>query len=198
MSGQIDFGYPWWLSYGHLVLLGLTVCLGLLGYARRWSRVPMLLLAALAIWSTTAFLVARFALNINGRASLVTENFLASGTGRVLDLGAGTGRSSIMVLEARPRTTLVALDLFGASYVQHFGPGGDPQAKLMANLKAAGVEQRATIQAGDMRKLPFEPAGIPNRASTAATWESVNVFSSTGSYHCGFSVVGQASRLPSR
>ena len=35
--------------------------------------------------------------------------------GRVLDLGAGTGRSSIMVLTERPQATLVASDLFGPS-----------------------------------------------------------------------------------
>lgn len=160
MNGQLDFGYPWWLSYGHLTVIGFTVCLGLLGYARRWPRAPMLLLGAVATWSTAAFFVARFVINANGRASLPTQGFLASGTGQVLDMGAGTGRSSIMVLEARPRTTLVALDLFGASYNQHFGPEGSPQDRLLANLKAAGVERRAIIQAGDMRKLPFEPAGF--------------------------------------
>src|SRR6185436_10538927 len=46
--------------------------------------------------------------------------------------------------------------------------GGDPQAKLMAKLRAAGVEQRATTQAGDMRKLPFEPAGFDAIVSSYA------------------------------
>jgi len=118
----------------------------------------MFLLGALALWSTAAFVAVRFVININGRASLPTETFLASGSGRVLDMGAGTGRSSIMVLEARPQATLVALDLFGDSYKRHFGSEVNPEAKLMSNLKAAGVEQRASIQAGDMRKLPFESA----------------------------------------
>jgi hypothetical protein len=36
-------------------------------------------------------------------------------------MGAGAGRSSLMVLEARPQTTVVALDLFGESYQEHFG-----------------------------------------------------------------------------
>ena len=157
MNGQLNFGYPWWLGYGHLIVAGIFIALCLLGYARKWSRVPMLLLGAVAVWSIAGFIVARFVVNVNGRASLATENFLVSGTGRVLDMGAGTGRSSIMVLEARPRTTLVALDLFGESYTHHFGPEGSPQDRLFANLKAAGVEQRASIQTGDMRKLPFEP-----------------------------------------
>jgi ubiquinone/menaquinone biosynthesis C-methylase UbiE len=118
----------------------------------------MILIGIIAVWAGAAFLVARFAFDINGRASLPTQNFLRSGTGTVLDIGAGTGRSSIMVLEARPRATLVALDLFGASFEQHFGPSQGPQERLMTNLRAAGVDRRATIATADMRNLPFGPA----------------------------------------
>ena len=118
----------------------------------------MFLLAVLALWSSAAFVVARFTLDINGRAPLPTQNFFRAGTGRVLDLGAGTGRSSIMVLEARPQATLVALDLFGDSFEHHFGPGESPQERLLQNLKAAGVAERTSITTADMRKLPFEPA----------------------------------------
>lgn len=157
---QPNFGYPWWLSYGHLPIAVGAASLLLIGYARNWSRWPMLLLTVLALWSGAAFLVERFVLDINGRASLPTESFLRSGAGRVLDMGAGTGRSSIMVLEARPQATLVALDLFADSYDQHFGSGASPQQRLLANLSAAGVARRATIETGDMRKLPFESAAF--------------------------------------
>src|SRR5436305_593480 len=95
---RIDFGYPWWLSYGHLIIIAAAVSFLLLGYARSWSKWPMLLAGALAAWSIAAFLSARFVLDVNGRPSLPTQGFLPSGTGRVLDMGAGTGRSSIMVL----------------------------------------------------------------------------------------------------
>jgi len=165
---QLDFGYPWWLSYGHLILAAAVVSLLLLGYARKWSKTPMLLVGILALWSTAAFLVVRFVIDINGRAALPTQTFLHLGTGRVLDMGAGTGRSSIMVLEARPQATLVALDLFGDSYERHFGRGESPQQRLFTNLKAAGVEQRATIETADMRELPFEPAAFDAIVSSYA------------------------------
>lgn len=168
MQANLHFGYPWWLSYGHLVVVVIAVLLFALGYARKWSRIGMLLLGAIVVWSVAALVVARFVMNINGRAALPTQNFLRSGTGRVLDLGAGTGRSSIMVLEARPQTTLVALDLFGASFDRHFGPGASPQDRLLANLKAAGVERRATIQTADMRELPFGPAAFDAIVSSYA------------------------------
>jgi cyclopropane fatty-acyl-phospholipid synthase-like methyltransferase len=73
-----------------------------------------------------------------------------------------------MVLAARPQTTLVALDLFGESFQRHFGPGESPQERLMRNLKAAGVEQRATIETCDMRKLPFEAASFDAIVSSYA------------------------------
>jgi ubiquinone/menaquinone biosynthesis C-methylase UbiE len=157
-NAHLNFGYPWWLSYGHLPIVACALALLLLGYTRKWSKWPMFLLGALVLWSSAAFVVERFVLDINGRASLPTQNFFRAGTGRVLDLGAGTGRSSIMVLEARPQATLVALDLFGDSFEHHFGPGESPQERLLQNLKAAGVAERTSITTADMRKLPFEPA----------------------------------------
>ena len=153
---HFDFGYPWWLSYGHIVFLIPAVAALIVGRTRKWTRWPMLLLGALALWSA-AGLVALRAFDINGRPVLPTQSFFRSGNGRVLDIGAGTGRSSIMVLEARPQATLVALDQFGQSFESHFGrPGPTPQQRLLANLKAAGVDQRAAIETADMRKLPFE------------------------------------------
>lgn len=160
ITAKLDFGYPWWISYGHLPVIACAAAFLLLGYARKWSKWTMLCFGVLFVWSSAGFLVARFGLDINGRASLPTENFFRSGTGRVLDLGAGTGRSSIMVLEARPQATLVALDLFGESFDQHFGHNASPQQKLLTNLKVAGVDQRASIETADMRKLPFEPASF--------------------------------------
>jgi len=168
VSGNLDFGYPWWLSYGHLAVLGLAAAGLLLGYSRKWSKWPMVLLGIVALWSTTAFLLIRFGLDINGRAPLPTQSFFRSGTGRVLDIGAGTGRSSIMVLASRPQATLVASDLFGDSFEAHFGPGESPQQRLLRNLKAAGVDQRASIVTADMRKLPFEAGSFDAIVSSYA------------------------------
>ena len=168
MSSQINFGYPWYLSYGHLAVLAIALSFLLFGYARKWKTALMVLIGALTLWSFAAFLVARFGLDVNGRLALPTQRFLESGKGRVLDMGAGTGRSSLMVLEARPQTTVVALDLFAESYKQHFGSEQSGQERLLSNLKAAGLEHRATIETGDMRKLPFEAAEFDGIVSTYA------------------------------
>jgi len=170
---SVEYGYPWWLSYGHLPVLAVMIAVLLLGSRRRWPVWLMVLLGLAACWSGAAFVIERFVIDINGRADLPTERFLASGTGRVLDIGAGTGRSSIMVLQARPNATLVASDLFGESFDQHFGRNGSPEARLSANLKAAGVDQRATIVQADMRKLPFPTASF-DAVVSAYAMEHVN------------------------
>src|SRR5690349_74757 len=160
MTSTIDYGYPWWLSYGHLPIVLAALLLAWAAVGRGWPRWILALAAAVALWSFAAILVTRFVIDINGRPELPTQAFLKSGSGRVLDIGAGTGRSSIMVLTERPQATLVASDLFGDSFEQHFGRGQTPQQRLLANLKAAGVDSRATIETADMRKLHFEPASF--------------------------------------
>ncbi len=150
----IDFGYPWWLNYSHLALLGVLLVIVLLARAAGASRWVMVVLGVLTLWAASVALLMYF-FGINRVPPLPTQAFLSSGGGRVLDLGAGTGRSSIMVLKERPQATLVASDLFGNSFTQHFGPGERPQDRLLTNLNAAGVGGRVTIETADMLKLPF-------------------------------------------
>ncbi|MBY0502320.1 MAG: class I SAM-dependent methyltransferase [Bryobacteraceae bacterium] len=157
---HFDFGYPWWLSYGHLALLAASAAVLALGRKLGWKRWPMILLGLFAAWCMASFLVVQLVIGFNDVGSLPTENFLRAGTGRVLDLGAGTGRSAIAVLEARPQATLVALDLFGESFDSHFGKGDSPRERLARNLRAAGMEQRVTIETADMRRLPFPAASF--------------------------------------
>lgn len=151
---SLDFGYPWWLNYGHLSVFGVVLAVLLLSRMIRTPAWVLVLLGLVAVWAgTVALLVYLF--GVNHVPELPTQAFLSSGPGRVLDLGAGTGRSSIMVLRERPHATLVASDLFGSSFTQHFGSSERPQDRLLANLKAAGVDGRATIETADMLKLPF-------------------------------------------
>lgn len=156
-SATLDFGYPWWLSYGHLVILIPALAALAAAWSRKWPRWTIITFGIITLWSASALFVLR-TVNITGRGSLPTENFLKSGAGKVLDIGAGTGRSSIMVLDSRPQTTLVALDEFGHSFEHHFGPGSEPQQRILSNLKAAGLAERTTIVSADMRKLPFDNA----------------------------------------
>lgn len=153
MNPQITFGYTWYWIYGHLVLAGALTPALVFGVQRRWSKWLLVPLAAVVFWALIGFLAFRFGLNPNGRPELPTQSFLKSGTGKVLDMGAGTGRSAFMVLENRPNATLVALDEFGHSFNEHFG---DKPKLIETNFRLAGYEKRTAIQTGDMRKMPFE------------------------------------------
>lgn len=157
---SFDFGYPWWLSWGQVVFLIPALALSIVAWKFRWALWTRVLFAVVVLWSAAALTVTHFVIDVNGVPSLPTDSFFRAGVGRVLDLGAGTGRSSIMVLKARPQATLVALDLFGDSFDQHFGHSETPEQQLMWNLKKAGVNERASIQKADMRVLPFEPSSF--------------------------------------
>jgi SAM-dependent methyltransferase len=158
-QSSFDFAYPWWLSYGHLILAAVLAGTLVAGRVLSWARWLMIVLGLAFIWAATAATAMHW-IGINVVPALPTQTFLQSGEGRVLDLGAGTGRSAIMVLTERPRTSLVALDLFGDSFEHHFGQEGSPEERLLRNLCVAGVEGRVTIQRGDMLGLPFDAAAF--------------------------------------
>ena len=63
--------------------------------------------------------------------ALPTEQFLASGAGRVVDIGAGSGRAAIGLLLARPRTTVTGVDILPLA-------AGSSNGAIM--LKTAGFE----------------------------------------------------------
>lgn len=151
----MDFGYPWWLSYGHTAIFLPAVLLAWAGWRRRWSTWLLAPLCALALWAGAAQAVVLLVIRPDVVPPMPTASFLATGEGRVLDIGAGTGRSTIMLLRDRPRARAVASDLFGDSFDHHFGHEGSPRERLMRNLRAAGVAERATVATADMRQLPF-------------------------------------------
>ena len=131
-------------------------------------------LGVLALWALAGFVIMRFVVNINGPGELPTAAFLASGSGRILDMGAGTGRSTLMVLEGRPKTTVVAIDSFAESYDRHFGKG--VTGLIAENLRAADMDGRAEVRTADMRELPFGAGEFDGIISVAA----IDHLSSTG------------------
>jgi len=163
MRSLIDLGYTWPWTHGHLVIVAVAAAFLALAWVRRWHWLPKALFAAVAAWALAGFLVAQFVLRFNDLSSIPTPAYLSAGTGRVLDIGAGSGRASLMVLMERPRTTVVALDNFSATYIKGNGPG-----LLRANFQAAGVGARAEVVSADMRKLPFPDGSFDAIVSTYA------------------------------
>lgn len=144
-----DFGYSWSLRYAMLAPLIIAGILAAIAMRRSWPRLVFFPLTLFAIWGAVAVVILNLML---GRPmSLPTERFLTSGSGRVLDVGAGSGRAAIGVLLARPQTTAIGVDIYSG----YWGIDENTPERFMRNAQIARVAERASARVGDMRELPF-------------------------------------------
>ena len=144
-----DFGYSPSLRYAMLVPMVLSGGLAAVAVWRSWPRWVFVPLAVAALWGATAVVVLNAMLN--RPMPLPTARFLRSGSGRVLDVGAGSGRAAIGVLLARPQTTATGVDIYSG----YWGIDENTPERFMKNARIAGVANRAAARVGDMRELPF-------------------------------------------
>jgi SAM-dependent methyltransferase len=146
---KYDFGYSWSVRYAMLVPL--IVAGGLAAFAvwRSWSRWVIIPMALVAMWAAAAVVFLNAMLN--RPMSLPTERFLTSASGRVLDVGAGSGRAAIGVLLARPHANATGVDIYSG----YWGIDENTPDRFMRNARIAGVADRAAARVGDMRELPF-------------------------------------------
>jgi SAM-dependent methyltransferase len=152
MFSPYDFGYSWFVGYGLVVPLLLACAFGALALWRRWPRWVAVLSAIVALWAAAGVLLIQVGFGINRPMKLPTPRFLASGSGRVLDAGAGSGRAAIGVLLARPNATVIGLDI----YEGYWGIDDNTPERFMRNARIAGVADRAGARTGDARDMPFK------------------------------------------
>jgi SAM-dependent methyltransferase len=159
----IDFGYtgPW--AYGHLTIALVLVPAAILAWRMHWKTWIRTILLVVAAWSAVSAAIVKFVFGMNDPIALPTEAFLKSSGGKVLDMGCGSGRATIMVLTARPGTMVTALDNWSADYIDH-----NSEARLLANAEAVGAAQRVQVATGDMRAMPFPDASFDGVVSTYA------------------------------
>lgn len=158
-----DFGYDWPWTKGHLLAAVLFALIAWAAWRARRTWLWMTL-AVLAAWALSAAVVLNGYMRFSRPIELPSDRFLAAGAGHVLDAGAGSGRSTLMVLLARPEARVTALDIFSDSYGM---PDNTPD-RLRANVRAAGAESRLAIQPGDMRSMPFPDATFDGAVSAFA------------------------------
>jgi ubiquinone/menaquinone biosynthesis C-methylase UbiE len=144
-----DFGYSWSVRYAMIAPLIVAGSLAALAAWRSWPRWVFILATLMALWAAGAVVVLNVMLN--SPMPLPTERFLRAGAGRVLDVGAGSGRAAVGVLIARPHVTATGVDIYSG----YWGIDGNTPERFMANARIAGVADRASARAGDMRQLPF-------------------------------------------
>jgi SAM-dependent methyltransferase len=142
------------MAFGALTLLTWRV------RSPRWIPLSA---GALALWAIGGAAVVHGAFRFNLPVELPTQAFLPSGSGRVLDGGAGSGRATLMVLLARPQSTVTAVDIFSEGY----GIDGNTPDRLRDNATRAGVANRLEVVTGDLRAMPFPPASFDAAVSAA-------------------------------
>lgn len=160
---RYDFGYAWPWTWGHVIAAVVFALAAVAAWrsGRAWWSVVA---AALVAWAVAGAVIVNGVIGFSMPVPLPTQSFLTSGRGNVLDLGAGSGRSTVMVLTARPDARVTALDIFGTEY----GISGNSPDRLKANAQAAGAADRLDVQVGDMRAMPFENASYDAAVSVAA------------------------------
>jgi SAM-dependent methyltransferase len=164
MFSPYDFGYSWVVANGLLIPLVISVTVAAVALWRRWPRAIAWIAAAGIIWSATGLLTIHLAWDINRPLALPTDRFLSAGEGRVVDVGAGSGRAAIGVLLARPRATVTGLDIYSG----YFGIDDNTPERFMKNARIGGVADRASTRTGDMRNMPFADGEFDAAISTYA------------------------------
>lgn len=156
-----DFGYSWPYTYGHLLVFLVGAVVAAVCYRRGWfGRAGVA--ALVAAWGLAGGFIVHYALQLNEPLRMPTETFAT--TGRVLDLGAGSGRATVGLLLARPGTSVTSLDI----YRGYYGIEDNTPERLRRNARAAGVESRVEVETGDMRKMRFEARSFDAAMSVAA------------------------------
>jgi ubiquinone/menaquinone biosynthesis C-methylase UbiE len=163
-ASPYEFGYPWWMTWGHLVPLVLFGLLALAAWQLRWKTWIVVASGALALWGLAGFIIMHQVLDVRRPLPLPTSRFLPGGSGRVLDMGAGSGRATLMVLLNRPNTSVVALDIYSG----YWGIDDNTPERLKRNAAAAGAANRVDVQVADMRELPFPDASFDGAVSSFA------------------------------
>jgi SAM-dependent methyltransferase len=159
-----DFGYSWPLTLGHLLVFATALALAALAAWLGWRRWLVGIFALVAGWGLAGAVAMHYAVQINEPLRLPTGAFLASGSGRVLDLGAGSGRATVGLLLARSNARVMAVDL----YQGYYGIDDNTADRLRRNAATAGVGDRVEVTTADMRQLPFGEAEFDAAMSVAA------------------------------
>ena len=160
-----DFGYGWPITWIHTIPLGLGLAAAALGLRLGWRRWLVVLSGVMGVWGLVGLVLTHTMMGgLNAPQRLPSEQFMASGRGRVLDVGAGSGRALIGLLLARPHATGTALDIYSG----FFGITDNTPERLMRNAKIAGVADRADTVTADATKMPLPDASYDAAISSYA------------------------------
>lgn len=158
-----DFGWTPWMTLGPWMaaLVAAAAAVTVQVVAPEWWPVS-LLLVLLAASFFAGYLIAREA-NRPELSVLPMVDLLSGETDLVLDGGCGAGRTTLAIGRVLKQGRIVALDRFNADYID-----GGGRTLLERNLRLAGLEERVSIEQGDLTRLPFPDETFDSAVSTHA------------------------------
>lgn len=159
-----DFGYSWPITWGLLIPVVLFGVLAAAGLRLKWRRWIVIASALVVVWGIVGLLITHALFRINLPVPPLTERFASSGSGRFVDIGAGSGRATIGLLLARPRAHVTAVDI----YKGYYGIDDNRPERLIRNAGIAGTADRVSVVVGDARALPLETGAFDGVISVAA------------------------------
>ena len=160
-----DFGYGWPITWIHTIPLVLGLAAAAFGLRLGWRRWVVVLSGVIGIWGIVGLILTHTMMGgLNAPQRLPSEQFMASGRGRVLDVGSGSGRALIGLLLARPQATGTALDIYSG----FFGITDNTPERMMRNARIAGVADRADTVTADATKMPLPDASYDAAISSYA------------------------------
>ena len=167
------FDYSWPFAWGHLMVAAAAVLVASLAWRLRWPRWTCVAVLGVGLWGLAGAVAMHYAIQIASPQRLTSAAFLPANRGTVLELGAGSGRGTIGLLQARPGVRIVAVD----RYQGYYGIDDNSPDRLMRNVQAAGVADRVTVRVADMRSLPFDAEQFDAAYSVAAidhlSWDDI-------------------------
>lgn len=168
-----DFDYSWPFAWGHAIVALVGAAAALVAWRLRWPRWLMAGAALLALWGVAGAVAMHHAVQIASPQRLATASFLPGNRGTVLELGAGSGRATVGLLQARPGVRIVAVDTFTG----YFGIDDNRPERLLRNVGAAAAGGRVSVHVADMRSLPFGEDEFDAAFSVAAidhlSWDGI-------------------------
>jgi SAM-dependent methyltransferase len=160
-----DFGYGWPLIWFHTIPLVLGLAAAACGLWLGWRRWTVVVSSVVGLWGIVGLILTHTIMGgLNAPQRLPSAQFMASGHGRVLDVGSGSGRALIGLLLARPQLTGTALDIYSG----FFGITDNTPERMMRNARIAGVADRADTVTADAVKMPLPDASYDAAISSYA------------------------------
>lgn len=160
-----DFGYPWPITWIHVIPIALGLTAVALGVWLGWRRWVVGVWGVVGIWGIVGLILTHTMMGgLNGPQRLPTDHFMIAGRGRVLDVGAGSGRALIGLLLARPQATGTALDIYSG----FFGITDNTPERMMRNARIAGVANRADTLVANATMMPLPDASYDAAISSYA------------------------------